>query len=180
MTLPRTDLFKLLSATTLFFGSVVGADYVTSNTPNDSQIIQIVMAANNEEIATSQLLEKSNNRALKALATGMIKDHSNSNVEMKKLAKNLGLEIKDSGVSENIQKDARTEVTELNKLNGAKFDKGYIDGLVADHEALIKTFDKTLIPSAKNIQLAELLKKTRAVVQHHLTMAQQIQPTIDE
>ena len=174
------NILKFVCMFTVAFGGLVYADTIPANPPTDSQIIKIVIAANHEEIDTSQLLKKSNNRALKALANRMVKDHTQSIAEMKKLAKNIGLAPEQSKASEDIKKDAAAKVTELEKLNGAKFDKVYINSLVGDHEALLKTFDTTLIPSSKNAQLTALLKKTKAVVQDHLTMAKQIQPTIDE
>jgi putative membrane protein len=165
----------------ILLGSSAYAVNVSNTVPNDSRIIKIVIAANNEEINTSQLvLKNSNYTALKALATGMIKDHSKSNVEMKKLAKKLGVPLEKSGPSEAVKKEASTELTELEKLNGTKLSRGYINNLVADHEALLKTFDNTLLPNSKSTQLVALLKETRVVVQRHLTMAKQIQPTVDE
>ena len=67
----------------------------------------------------------------------------------------------------------------LKKLNGAAFDKAYIDHEVAYHQAVLDAIDKTLIPSAKNEELKGLIIKVRPAIAAHLDHAKMIQGKLD-
>jgi putative membrane protein len=63
----------------------------------------------------------------------------------------------------------------LSKLDGAAFDKAYIDNEVSYHQAVLKALDDTLIPNAQNADLKSLLTSVRAVAATHLDHAQHLQ-----
>jgi putative membrane protein len=69
-------------------------------------------------------------------------------------------------------------VTHLKTLNGADFDKAYIDHEVEYHQSVLDALDKTLIPGATNAELKALLEKTRPAFAAHLEHAKQVQGSL--
>ena len=49
-------------------------------------------------------------------------------------------------------------MAKLKAMDGAEFDKAYIDNEVAYHESVIGALDKVLLPNAKNADLKSLLE----------------------
>ena len=69
-------------------------------------------------------------------------------------------------------------VKALQGLQGAAFDKAYVDHEVAYHEQVIDAIDKTLIPNAKNPELKALIVKVRPAFVAHLEHAKMIQASL--
>ena len=57
--------------------------------------------------------------------------------------------------------------TELAKLNGAAFDKAYIDNEVAYHKTVNAALQNTLIPSASTQELKDLFTTGLKIFQGH-------------
>jgi putative membrane protein len=66
----------------------------------------------------------------------------------------------------------------LKGMNGAKFDKAYINNEVIYHEIVLDALDKTLIPNAQNPKLKALLVKVRPAIAAHLDHAKQVQAAL--
>jgi len=58
------------------------------------------------------------------------------------------------------------------------FDKVYMDIQVADHQMVLDTLDRELIPNVQNPELKKSLKDQRARVEQHLNQALEIQKTL--
>jgi predicted outer membrane protein len=74
-----------------------------------------------------------------------------------------------------LKKGGMENVDKLKTLNGAAFDKAYIDHEVAYHEQVIEAMDKTLIPGAQNDELKALLVKVRPAFVSPLAHAKMLQ-----
>jgi putative membrane protein len=79
-----------------------------------------------------------------------------------------------------LQKSGDDNLAELKKLQGHAFDKAYVDHEVAYNEAVLKTMDKTLIPSAHNPELKALLVKVRPEIEAHLQHARKLQAELSK
>ena len=66
-----------------------------------------------------------------------------------------------------MSKQASDKRAELSKLNGAAFDKAYIDNEVAYHKTVNDALQNTLIPSASNQELKDLLTTGLKIFQGH-------------
>jgi putative membrane protein len=145
--------------------------------PNDAQIAQIVLTANQVDLDAGKLAEtKASNADVKAFAREMVKDHTSVNNQAKALAKKLGVKPQPSDTSKSLAQGGKENLTKLKGMKkGEAFDKAYIDHEVAYHQAVIDAMDKTLIPDAKNAELKELLVKSRPVFIAHLDHAKTIQ-----
>jgi putative membrane protein len=81
----------------------------------------------------------------------------------------------DNPTSQSLKSDGDKNLAHLKTLEGAAFDKAYIDNEVTYHQAVIDAIDKTLIPSAQNAELKALLVKSRPAFVAHLEHAKMIQ-----
>jgi putative membrane protein len=71
-------------------------------------------------------------------------------------------------------KQADEERAKLAKLNGAAFDKAYAENEVAYHKKVNGALQSTLIPSAQNVELKNLLQTGLQIFQGHEQHAEQL------
>lgn len=144
--------------------------------PNDAQIAAIVVTANQVDIDAGKLAEaRSANKDVRAFGKMMVTDHSGVNKAAEALVAKLHVTPEDNPTAESLKKGGEENIAHLKTLKGHAFDKAYIDHEVTYHEAVIGAIDKTLIPSAKNAQLKELLVKDRPAFVAHLERAKALQ-----
>ncbi len=108
--------------------------------------------------AAKQALKKTKNKDVRAFADDMIKDHSAVNKQALALLKKLKVTPQDNPTSQALSKQAAAKRAELAKLNGAAFDKAYVDNQVAYHKTVNNALETQLIPSAQNGDLKSLLQ----------------------
>ena len=144
--------------------------------PNDAQIAQIVLTADSVDVDYGNLaVKKTKNAQVKAFAETMIRDHTSVNNQATALAKKLGMTPEASDTSKSLQSGGEKEMAKLKAMEGAEFDKAYIDNEVAYHESVIGALDKVLLPNAKNAELKNLLESGRPVFVSHLNHAKEVQ-----
>lgn len=144
--------------------------------PTDAQIAAIVLAANDAEIDLGDYAKsKGSSEQVKTFAKQMATDHGAVNKNAKDLAAKLDLKPEDNPTSESLKADAKTTKDLLEKLDGPAFDKAYVDHEVTYHENLLSAIDNTLLPSAQNAELKQLLTDTRPAVVAHLDHAKKLQ-----
>ena len=124
----------------------------------DPQIAHIAYTAGQLDIqAAEQALQKTRNKDVIAFAQNMERDHKAVNDQALALVKKLGVTPEDNDTSKALTKQAADKRAELAKLSGAAFDKAYIDNEVAYHRTVNSALQNTLIPSASNQELKDLL-----------------------
>jgi putative membrane protein len=144
--------------------------------PTDPQIAAIVVTANQVDVDAGNLaLKHAQSTEVKDFAQLMVTDHSGVNKSATELVQRLHVTPENSPTSESLQKGGNANLEALQKVNGATFDKNYIDHEVAYHQAVLDAVDKTLIPNAHNAELKALLVKVRPAFVAHLEMAKQLQ-----
>jgi putative membrane protein len=79
-----------------------------------------------------------------------------------------------SGSFASLTKQAADKRADLAKLSGAAFDKAYIDNEVAYHKTVNAALQKTLIPSASNQELKDLLTTGLKIFQGHEQHAEHV------
>jgi putative membrane protein len=143
---------------------------------SDGRIVGIVQLVNQAEINDGkQASGKATSAAVKSYARMMVTDHDQMHNDMGKLADSLKISEEDSPAKQNLSKAADTELDSLKSLKGALYDKSYIDAAVSDHQEVLNSLDKDLIPFAVNPSLKAALQAARAKVAEHLQKAQEIQ-----
>ena len=165
----------LLAIATLTFATAAWAQ-----APNDAQIAQIVVTANQVDIDAGKLAQtKASNPDVKAFARQMVTDHTGVNKQATDLVKKLKVKPEPSDTSKSLAQGGKDNLAKLKELTkGGAFDRAYIDHEVAYHQAVLDAMDKTLIPDAKNEELKALLVKVRPAFESHLEHAKMIQGSL--
>jgi len=141
----------------------------------DPQIAHIAYTAGQLDIeAAQQALQKSKNKAVVAFAKDMERDHKAVNDQALALVKKLNVTPEDNDTSKALTKQAADKRAELAKLNGTAFDKAYIDNEVAYHKTVNSALQNTLIPSASNQELKDLLTTGLKIFQGHEQHAEHV------
>ena len=147
--------------------------------PTDPQIAAIVVTANQVDIDAGKLAEsKATNQEVKAFARQMVTDHTGVNKAATALVTRLKVTPEENATSRSLKSGGDANVQHLKALEGAAFDRAYIDNEVTYHQSVLDALDHTLIPGAKNAELKALLVKVRPAFEAHLAHAKQIQSTL--
>jgi putative membrane protein len=153
---------------------LAGAAYAAA-APTDPQIAHIAYTAGQIDIeAGQQALAKTKNPTVKDFAQQMVRDHTAVNDQALALVKKLKVTPEDNPTSQSLVSAARTERDKLAKLDGAAFDKAYIDNEVAYHKTVNGALSKTLIPDARNPELKSLLQTGLKLFTGHLEHAEMV------
>ena len=164
-----TALFAL--STSLAFAQAAG--------PTDAQIAAIVVTANTVDIDAGKLAStKAQSKEVQKFARQMVTDHTGVNKQATALVTKLKVKPEESETSKSLKAGGDENIARLKKLKGAEFDKAYVDNEVAYHQAVIDALDKTLIPSASNAELKELMVKVRPAFVAHLEHAKMIRSSL--
>ena len=143
--------------------------------PTDPQIAHIAYTAGQLDIlAAEQALQRSKNKDVIAFAKNMETDHKAVNDQALALVKKLNVTPEDNDTSKALTKQAADKRAELAKLNGTAFDKAYIDNEVAYHKTVNGALQNTLIPSATNPELKDLLTTGLKIFQGHEQHAEHV------
>ena len=115
--------------------------------PTDPQIAHIAYTAGVIDIeAAKQAIEKSKNKEVVDFANDMVRDHEAVNVQALDLVKKLNVTPEDNDTSQALTQAAADERAKLDKLDGAAFDKAYVDNEVAYHKQVNGALETLLIP----------------------------------
>ena len=147
----------------------------------DAQIASIVVTANTVDIDAGKLAEsKATDPQVKAFGRQMVTAHMGVNKSATELVTKLKVTPEDNATSMSLKSGGESNVKSLEQLNGAAFDKAYIDHEVAYHEQVLEAVDKTLIPGATNAELKALLVKVRPAFVAHLEHAKHLQSSMSK
>lgn len=140
-----------------------------TNPANTSEFVAEAAAGGMAEVQLASLaLTRSQNPEVKEFAKRMIDDHSKANDELKPIAASKSILLpKDLSATEKSLSD------KLSKLNGAEFDKEYVNARVADHEKDVKAF-QTQAQTGTDTDVRAFAAKTLPTLQQHLQMIQAI------
>ena len=143
--------------------------------PTDPQIAHIAYSAGVIDVEAAKLaLSKTGNTDVKAFAESMQKDHEAVNDMALTLVKKLNVTPEDNATSQALVKAAEEKRAELGKLDGAAFDKAYIDSEIAYHKQVNGALETLLIPSAENAELKSLLETGLKLFQGHQQHAEHV------
>ena len=157
----------------------VSATAAYGQSVSDAQIASIVVTANQVDIDAGKLAAARASRPeVKSFGQQMVTDHTGVNKAAVDLVTRLKVSPEDNPTSQGLKAGGQKNVARLKALQGAAFDKAYVDQEVAYHQQVLDAIDKTLIPNAKNEELKALLVKVRPAFVAHLEHAKQIQASL--
>jgi len=147
--------------------------------PTDPQIAAIVVTANQVDIDAGKLAKsRTKSKEVSKFAQQMITDHGGVNKQATALVTKLKVKPEPNDTSRSLQKGGDENIAKLKKMKGAEFDRAYVEHEVAYHQAVIDALDKTLVPSASNAELKDLLVKVRPAFVAHLDHAKHLQSSL--
>jgi putative membrane protein len=143
--------------------------------PTDPQIAHIAYTAGQIDIQAAELaLKQSRNKDVRAFANDMVRDHKAVNTQALALVKKLNVKPEDNDTSRSLVQQADAKRKELGSLKGAAFDKAYTLNEVAYHQQVNGALQTTLIPSATNGELKDLLSTGLKIFQGHQQHAEHL------
>jgi len=147
--------------------------------PNDAQIAQIVVTANQVDIDAGKLAAATTSNAeVKKFADLMVSDHTSVNKSAVDLVTKLHVTPEANATADSLKKGGDDNIAHLHTLHGAGFDKAYVAREVAYHQQVLDAVDKVLIPSASNAELKALLVKVRPAFVAHLEHAKELEKSL--
>jgi len=142
----------------------LGDDKKQDNKPfDDAEFVKMAASGGMHEVELGKVAaDKAKDPAVKQFGQQMVTDHGKANEELKKTAKNAGLEIPDKMLEKH-----QKEFDRFKNLTGDQFDREYVKHMIKDHEEDVAEFTRAS-KEAKNPAVKEFATKTLPVVQKHL------------
>lgn len=139
---------------------------------SDRKFVQMAADMDAREVQFSERAkEKSKNEQIREFASLMIQDHGQTNRELLKLAERFH----ESGGPpyKHEESSVKKAVAELAALQGAEFDRRYMEAMLKDHQESVRLFERQA-KNGEDPELKALAAKTLPQLQAHLQKAQQI------
>jgi putative membrane protein len=147
--------------------------------PSDAQIAHIAYTAGQIDVAAArQALQRSHNAEVRDFAQTMIRDHEAVNNQALALVQRLHVTPEANPTSTALQNAANATLERLGHLDGAAFDRAYVDNEVAFHRTVDSALHDTLIPSAHNAELKSLLESGLTLFTEHQHHAEHLAGTL--
>jgi putative membrane protein len=145
------------------------ADDQTFLTDEEREFIEYAAEMHTGEIAMAQQAkEKSSNDGVKKHADAVIKTHSEA-------LKELGSRTRAwADLSKHASADTEGHMKYLSPFSGERFDKEFVDLMVADHKSAVETFNREYGIS-HNANLKKYMKTTIQDLEHRLSEARSLQ-----
>jgi putative membrane protein len=144
---------------------------------SDAQIARITNNVNAAEIDQAKLARsKAKDARVKAFAERMIKHHT----EAKDKQAKLKLDTAESALATKLERETGTTMSELRANMGPSFDQEYMFDQVKEHQQVLDTIDRQLLPHAKNGELQAYLKEIRPTVESHLKDARDLEAKLTQ
>lgn len=151
------------------------ADAKATSNKGDAEILATVAAVDLNEIgAAAQAEMKKLSQPVMAYAKMLHQDHGMNMAETLKLGQQINVTPVITPKVEDLQKKGAGELAALVPLDGAQFERGYIDTMIKGHAEVLAMLDGAL-KTADNAALKAHLTKTRAAVAAHQEKAEALQ-----
>ena len=146
----------------------------------DPEVAHVAVTANAVDVELAKFAQtRSPTPAVRRFALTMIADHNAVNAQAVALAGKLGVTPADNAVSQSLQTGAAEARKTLEALQGAAFDRAYMDREIGYHQAVLDAIDKLLVPTTENAELKKLLVDVRPAIAAHLEHAKQVRAALN-
>lgn len=143
---------------------------------NDAQVAGVMEFVNNAEIQQAQLARsKSKNSQVVSVAT-MIMDH---HTQAKQQQDGLRISSTSSPLLQKLSSEGQQTLAKLREETGQDFDRAYLQAQIDQHQAVLDTIDRQLLPSTKNAQLRSQVQNIKPTIVQHLQAARSALTAID-
>jgi putative membrane protein len=150
------------------WGSGVRGDDRTEMPLDDNFLIKAA-TCENAEIEAAKLADKhAASPKVKEFANRMAKDHRQNYDKMGEVLKNRKI-----GVVAGLEKDVKAELDRLGKLNGAEFDREFLQCTIKGHKHAIAMFENQA-KNGKNEEIRTFAKNSLSTLRDHLKHAEEL------
>lgn len=144
---------------------------------SDAQIARITNDANAAEIDQGKLARtRAKDARVKAFAERMVKHHT----EAKDKQAKLKLDTAESALSSNLEREGGTTMGALRANASPSFDQEYIQAQAKEHQQVLDTIDRQLLPNVKSNDLKAYLNEIRPTVEAHLKDARDLEAKLTQ
>jgi len=141
----------------------------------DSKLLGAVVALDRSEINAAALAQhKATHGDVRRLADMMYREHNQNLRETELLGQRLGILIQQGPTAVALERAGARDVAHLERLNGSAFDRAYVNAMVKDHRAGLRTVNG-LIRQAHDPMVKRHLEMTRDHIAMHLREAEALQ-----
>lgn len=141
---------------------------VTSSGSEDIEFVLDAAQGGMAEVELGRLAaERAKNDEVKKFAQRMVDDHTKAGDQLKSIAATRGIKLP----TEMEAKD-KALMTRLQKLNGAAFDRAYMQAMVSDHVKDVNEFKKEA-NAGRDPQVKSFASSTLPTLEEHLQHARQ-------
>ena len=156
-------------ATLAASGSAAGV--APAATLDDPTIVAIFDAANTADIETGRLAaERGNSREVREFGAMLARDHEQVRAQGRALAAKLGVTPTPPADDQGAKAHAAA-MKRLRALEGAEFDRAFLQHEVAFHKSVIDAVQSTLLPAIRNAEVKALVVKVAPAFQAHMMAA---------
>ena len=142
---------------------------------DDAAIVGIFDAANTWDMSTGGLAAKKGTRQdVKDFGAQLVRDHTSVRTQGRDLARKLGVTPTPVAKDFALKKDYDDTMKKLKGLEGAAFDKAFLEHEVAYHKAVIDAVTNSFLPVIQNTELKAFVQKVAPAFQGHMAMAQNL------
>jgi len=141
----------------------------TKNTMNDRFVDKLARDGQSEVEVGQLAQQKASSPAVKSFAQRLVSDHEKANQQLMSIAGKEGIAVPSTDKPEN---DPMR--TKLEGLQGAEFDRAFVEAQIADHKKDIQYLEREE-KEVKDPALASFIRQTLPVMESHLKMAEELQ-----
>ncbi|MDB5104894.1 MAG: putative outer membrane protein [Fibrobacteres bacterium] len=142
----------------------------------DAEIVGWVDALDSNEITAANAAEKKKiAKEYMTYAKMLDKQHRANQKKTAKLAKQLKLTPAQSAASTQLKAMGTQDMTAMAALEGAQFERAYVDAMVKGHTEALAALDGSLITGADDAKLKKHLTELREHVSMHLEQGKRLQ-----
>jgi putative membrane protein len=126
------------------------------------------------EVAKGKLAaQKGAHEGVKQFGQKLADDHAKANDELKSIASGKNITLPD----EKPNSPAQAAFAKLEKVEGAAFDRAYVEDQIRDHEKTIALFERE-VKTGQDAELKAFAEKTLPALKEHLTMVQDLKTKV--
>jgi putative membrane protein len=143
---------------------------VAQSPPSTADFVQKVAMSDMLEIQSSKLVQPKADRDTKPFAARMIKDHTKTSTELKRLVQSGKVEAE---LPTKLDEEHHSKLDELKNLGGKELDKAYDNMQVQAHQEAVELFTQ-YSQNGDNEDLKKWAAKTLPALKQHLRMAEKL------
>jgi putative membrane protein len=141
---------------------------------DDATIVAIFDNANTADIETGKLASaRGHSKEVRQFGAMLARDHDMVRQQGRDLAKKLGVTPTPPAGDKSLE-DQSAVIRQLSALNGAEFDRAFLQREIQFHKDVIAAIKTTLLPAINNAELKALVVKVAPAFEAHLQMAENL------